>query len=420
MSWLRNVPPVARALRAIDRRAQEVWSRDRSSLRGAAAVGNRTFRIAIVAARGIVAHRLGLQAAALTYYTVFAVVPTLVVALWIMRWFDWLPVISSQLPGNVSAPTGNQMFHAALGMVLEAVDRTSEIAGGIVGLAALLFTMSKMFAFTERALHIIAASGERTPKFSRALAYVALMLIPPVMLAVSGVVLALLRRGRAGPLSRLLGAIPGLEIAFGIALGFAALWLAVALLYTAAARARIAFSSAVVGGGLAALALLVIFWVFAGVQIGVSQASAVGSGFFAFPVFLLWAFSSWYAILVGAEIAVGHRLDRVLVHGAATFRLDCAGERKAGVAIMLQLTRAAEAAPGARVTEDELGRDLRLPPAIVRDLCFRLVRRGLLEEDVRGFSLRADPGSVTTDDVADAVDRDPTLDQAGEPARSLP
>jgi membrane protein len=420
MSWLRNVPPIARALRAIERRAHLVWSRDRSSLRGAAAVGNRAFRIAIVAARGIVAHRIGLQAAALTYYTVFAVVPTLVVALWIMRWFDWLPVISARLPGNVSAPTGNQMFHAALGMVLEAVDRTSEIAGGIVGLAALLFTMSKMFAFTERALHIIAASGERTPKFSRALAYVALMLIPPVVLAVAGVLLALLRWGRAGPLPRLLGMIPGLEIAFGLALGFGALWLAVALLYAAAARARIAFSSAVLGGGLAALALLVIFWLFASLQIGVSTTSPVGSGFFAFPVFLLWAFSSWYAILVGAEIAVGHALDRVLVHGAATFRLDCAGERNAGVAIVLQLARAAEAVPGVPVTEDELARELRLPPAIVRDLCFRLVRRGLLAEDVRGFSLRAGADSVTTEAVADAVDRDPTLDQAGEPARSLP
>jgi membrane protein len=431
MSWLKNVPPIARALRALQRRAQLVWSRDRSSLRGAAAFGNRAFRVAILAVRGIVAHRLGLQAAALTYYTVFAMIPTLVVALWIMKWFDWLPVVSPALPGNFSAPTGNQLFHASLAMILDAVGRTSEIAGGVVGLAALLFAVSKMFGYTERALHIIAASGERTPKFSRALAYVALLLIPPVGVAVSGLLLALLRRGRSGPLSRFLTAIPGLEIGLGVAIGFAALWLAVSLLYAAAARARVAFTSAAVGGALAALALLVVFWVFASLQIGVSHASAVGSGFFAFPVFLLWAFSSWYAVLVGAEIAVGHGIDRVLVHGAATFRLDCAGERRAGVAIMLSLTRAAEAAPDAHVTEDELARDLRLPPAIIRDLCFRMVRRGLLDEDVRGFSLRADPDSVTTEAVADAIDRDPALaqalagqagpaGQAGEPARTRP
>jgi membrane protein len=313
------------------------------------------------------------------------------------------------------------MLHAALAMILDAVDRTSEIASGLVGLGALLFAVSKMFGFTERALHIIAASGQRTPKFSRALAYVALLLIPPVALAISGVLLALVRGSATNPLSRLLRSIPGLEVTLAIGLGFAALWLAVTLLYAAAARARIPFSSAAVGGALAALALPVIFWAFANFQIGVSHATAAGAGFFAFPVFLLWVFSSWYAVLVGAEIAVAHRVDRVLLHGAATFRLDGASERRAGIAIMLQLTRASAGKPGMTVTEDELARDLRLPPAIVRTLCFRLVQRGLLAEDVHGFSLRADPNRVTFDAVADAIDRDPALDgfelAAPEPTR---
>jgi len=149
--------------------------------------------------------------------------------------------------------------------------------------------------------------------------------------------------------------------------------------------------------------------VFANVQIGVSNANAVTSGFLAFPVFLVWAKASWYAVLIGAEIAVAHRTDSVLVHGAATFRLDCAGERKAGVAIILHLTRAAARAPGAAVSENELARDLRLPPAIVRELCFRLVRRGLLDEDVHGFHLRGDPEAMTSEVVSDAIDRDPSL-----------
>jgi virulence factor BrkB len=296
-------------------------------------------------------------------------------------------------------------------MILQAVDRTTELVSGIVGLAALLFAVSKMFGYTERALHIIAGSGQRTPKFSRVLAYVALMMIPPVALAVSGVSLFLLRGSQATRLGRLLAAIPGLEMTLGFVLAFGALWLAVTLLYTAAVRARIPFRSAVAGGVVAALALVVISWVFANLQIGVSHANAVTSGFLAFPVFLVWAKASWYAVLIGAEIAVAHRVDSVLVRGAATFRLDCAGERKAGVAIMLHLTRAVSGAPGSAVTEDELARDLRMPPSIVSDLCFRLVRRGLLGENVHGFYLRADPDAVTTEAIADAIDRDPALNE---------
>ena len=311
MSWLKNVPPIARVLRALERRAQLVWSRDRSSLRGGAAFRLRAFRIAILTVRGIVSHRLGLQAAALTYYTVFSIIPMLVVALWTMKWFNWLPIISPGLPGQLSAPTGNQMFHAALGMILDAVGRTSQIAGGVVGLAAFLFARSKMFSTRSACCTSSPPRANGRPSSSQALAYVALMLIPPVALVVSGLVLALLRQEALGSLSRLLAVIPGLEMGLGLAIGFGALWLAVTLLYAAAARARIAFPSAAAGGALAALALAVVFWIFASLQIGVSNASAVGSGFFAFPVFLLWAFSSWYAMLVGAEIAVAHSIDHV-------------------------------------------------------------------------------------------------------------
>ena len=126
MSWLMNVPPFARARRALKGRADRVWSRDRALLRGLAAFGNRTFRIAIHTIRGIVAHRIGLHAAALTYYTVFALVPTLVVALWVARASDRLPALSSALP--------------ALKMILlHSVDRTTALVSGIVGLGALLF-----------------------------------------------------------------------------------------------------------------------------------------------------------------------------------------------------------------------------------------------------------------------------------------
>ena len=83
----------------------------------------------------------------------------------------------------------------------------------------------------------------------------------------------------------------------------------------------------------------------------------------------------------------------------------------AGVAIVLQLTRAADAGSRAPVTEDELAHDLRLPPAIILELCFRMVRRGLLVENVNGFSLSAGTDNVAMDAVADAIDRDPALAQ---------
>ena len=404
-----NVPAFARAGRAVRRRTDGVWTRDRAELRGLPAFWTRAARIVVHAVRGIYAHRLGLQGAALTYYTVFAIVPLLVVLLWTAKAAHLLPAITAEMPSGVKVPTGNQMLSATLGQILEAVDRTTQFASGIVGLAALLFTISKLFAFTERALHIIAASGQRAPSLRRLLGYVAILFVPAALLAVSGVLLALLRGARRHGFTGLLGAIPGMDLALGILLGFGALWLAVTLLYSAAVRARIPFASAAVGGALASFAMLVVFWVFASFQIGASKANALGSGFLAFPVFLLWVFSSWYTFLVGAEIAVAHHVDGVLVHGASTFRLDCAGERRAGVALMVQLSE--RAAGGEKeVAADTLARPLRLPPSIVRELAFRLADRGLLSIGKEGFILVCDPSRTTAGRVADAVDRDPKLD----------
>jgi membrane protein len=409
MSWVLNVPAFARVGRAVRQRSAGVWSRDRAQLHGLPAFANRTARVAVLVGRGLLSHRLALQGAALTYYTVFAIVPLLVVLLWTLKAVHHLPAISPELPRGAYVPTGNQLLHASLGQVLEAVEETSHLASGVVGLAVLLFTISKLFAYTERALHIISASGQRAPSPWRFLGYVALLLVGPTLVAVSSVVLALLRGVRASGVSRLLTAIPGLELGIGIALGIGALWLAVTLLYASAARAQIPFASAAVGAAVSTIALLVVFWVFATFQIGASKASALSSGFLAFPVFLLWVFSSWLTFLIGAEIAVAHHADCVLVHGADAFRLDGAGERRVGLGIMVRVTELT--AGGERgVTADALARPLRLPPSLVRDLSFRLVDRGLLSAGRRGFALACDPRRTTASDVMDAVDRDPELD----------
>jgi membrane protein len=408
VTWLANVPAFARVRGVVRRRSMGVWERDRTALGVPAAFANRVGRIAILSVRGTFTHRLDVQSAALTYFTVFAIVPLLVVVLWTLKAVHHLPAISPELPAGVKVPTGNQLLHAALGQILEAVDRTSELTSGIVGLAVLLFAVSKLLRYTEHAMGVISASSQRMPRPWRALGYVALLLVPPTAVAVSGTLLALVRGAHGSLAVRLLGYVPHLRLAVGVAVGLAALWLVVTLLYFGAVRAQIPFWSAAVGAAVAAVALLVIFWVFATFQLGASKASALSSGFLAFPVFLLLVFSSWYTVLVGAEIAVAHHVDRVLPRGAVAFSLDNAGERQAAVALMERLAERAEGGVTAAPV-DTLAGELRLPPHLVRDLGVRLERRGLVSSGPRGFALACDPARTTSSRIVDAVERDPAL-----------
>jgi membrane protein len=398
---------------ALQARASAVWRRDRALLHGPAALANRSARVAILVGRGIVQHRLGLQSAALTYYTVFSLVPVLVVVLWIRRAVSHVsPVapVSEAVPSQDHLVHGNSELCKMVTRIFHAVQATSHATTGVLGLLALLYAITRLFRYSERALDIIAASERRPMRATRLLGYLALLILPPAVLVVSGLLVGAAHRVFEGPFGHLLGAVPGLKVAGGAAFGLGIVWLGITIFYSAAGRARIAFASAAVGGAFAAVGLPVVLWAFAEFQIGASRASATQSGLAAGPVFLLWVFSSWYVVLIGAEIAVAHGVERILIHGATTFHLDGLGEQEAGVAIMMRAAR------GGPVTVDGLARDLRLPPHLVRPICLRLAGRGLLRRTGDGFTLARRPDDIGLPAVLDAVERDPGLDAAHDEA----
>ena len=170
---------IRRARDAIEARAQDVWRRDRAPLRGWSALKHRALRIAIFTGRGFSAHQLGLQAAALTYYTVFSMVPLLVVVLWILKTLDRSPGAAPAMPVAREMTRGNAALHSMLGKLLENVNHTSQVTGGILGLIALFYAVIRLFAYTERALDRIASSTTRRPKLSRLFGYLALLMLPP-------------------------------------------------------------------------------------------------------------------------------------------------------------------------------------------------------------------------------------------------
>ena len=285
---------------AIESGARDVWRRDRASLGGWSAFKNRLLRVATFTVRGVFVHQLGLQSAALTYYTAFSLVPLLVVVLGILRIFDGSLAAEPAMPLAGEIARGNAALHTMLGRLLENVNHTSQVTGGIVGLVALVYAVVRLFAYTERALNRIASSTTRRPKLSRLFGYLALLGLPPLLGIIVGPLLGAAHGGLGGDIARLFGSAVRLKLAVAAILGLSALWLAIAIVYSAAARARIAFSSAAVGAAAAALLLVSVLWVFARFRSG-CRINSVQFGATAGPVFLLWAYSSWFVVLLGAE-----------------------------------------------------------------------------------------------------------------------
>jgi membrane protein len=386
--------------------ARAVWNCDRTRLRPGAAFLNRTLRVLVASVRGLGVHAIGIQAAALTYYTVFSIVPLLVILLWIVKALGHIPDVSPELPNAHRLAGGNAVLVSALHKLFENVNRTAAVTGGIVSAAAFTYAVIRLFAYTERALDRIASATRRRLKLTRLLGYVGLLLLLPLFVTVGGFVAALASNVLGSRVSAVLGSFRYLKAAVIAAFGLITLALAIAIFYSAAARARIAFRSATVGAAVAATLLALVLWIFGTFQIGMSRGNAVQFGATAGPALLLWTYASWYVLLFGAEVAVAHDLDRVLIHGAWTLRPDVAGREEAGIAVMLRASRTTGLPP-----MEALARELRLPPAVVRDLCLRLAARGLLRRTGSGrFVLAADPERTHVADVVDAIIHDPALD----------
>jgi len=422
----------------VKRYSRAVWSRDRAALGVWASLWTRVARVAIWSVRGLFVHKLSLQAAALAYYTLFSIVPVLVVALWILKLFHLIPylkpaeaqvaAITTATAEAASAPgpslaNANEFLREALRAILAAVDRAGRVQIGIVGLAALLYGVIRLIRHMEEAIDTIAGAGDRRPKHWRTLGYLALLVLPPAVLVVGALLRGLSRLPVGSTLAHalrwLLAALPLLKSALGVVIGMAILSLALAIFYASAARARIAFSSTLVGAALGALSLAVVLWAFARLQIGASSVGALESGMAAIPVFLLWSFTSWLVVLIGAQIAVAHELDGVLIHGARAWRLDAYQEQLAGVQIMVEATRRALSLQDGGATVNELARRFRLLPESVRDVGRRLLAAGLLRRSKAGdFRLACDPDRTSIRDVVAVIIGRPADDRSVSLARS--
>ena len=269
-----------------------------------------------------------MRAAALAYYTMFSIVPVLVVALWTLKLLNviphLMPAAAVQAIGSgeylpSAGESGNTLLRQAVRGILESVNRADRFQTGLAGLGALLYGVVRLLRHAQVALDTIAGARGYPPKYRRLLGYLALLLLPPALLIVSG----LARRVSEAPLGetvvraakRVLEAVPALRSAVSAGFGLAVVCLALTFFYASAARARIALRSSLIGAAVAALLLAAVLWIFASFQIGAARAGALASGMAALPVFLLWSFFSWLVILLGAQIAVAHERDEILVHG---------------------------------------------------------------------------------------------------------
>jgi membrane protein len=273
-----------------------------------------------------------LRAMALTYTTLFALVPALVVAFSVVQAFAGMGKISERvhefLLDNL-AVGARESIQPYLDRFVENAHLTS---AGLVGAAILVYSGISLFSDVERAVNDIWAIRRRRPIGQQVVIYWVGLTLGPLLLAGSVM---------AGHTARAWFAQSGIR-SLGVITGALLTCTFFTLTYFLVPYTKVKLRAALAGGFVAGVAWEVAKWGYAIFVARSVRYHAIYGSVAAVPIFLLWLYVSWTLVLFGAKVAftvqhakallrtrplAGTRSGREFLAGEAMIRIAIAFDR---------------------------------------------------------------------------------------------
>jgi membrane protein len=249
---------------------------------------------------------LRLRAMALTYISLFAIVPALVVAFSIVQAFTGMDALWRGIHGFLLdnlAVGARKSIEPYLDRFVQNAHATS---AGVVGGALLVFSAVSLFGYVERAVNEIWTVRRARSLPQRALIYWAGLTLGPFLLAGS------VALGHAVG-TFLSGATLGQLLARVAAVFLSCVLFTALYLFVPATRVRV--HAAVAGGVVAGVAWELAKGLYTFAVARFFRYHAIYGSVAAIPIFLLWLYVSWTLALVGARLSFVVQHARVLLRG---------------------------------------------------------------------------------------------------------
>lgn len=262
----------------------------------------RQLRILVLALRGFREDKVLLRAPALTFYSMFSIVPIAALAFGIAKGFGLEMYVERQMQ---LALAGREEVYTWVMEIIDSFFR--ETSGGAVavgGLSILLYTITMLLVNIEDSFNEIwqvRKSRSWSRKFSD---YFAMMFIAPLFFIIAGVATVFLNTQIQEAGDTLFSPV----LLFMVqTIPYLMLWMVFTLLYMIMPNTNVKFSSAVVAGIFAGTIFQLVQWGYVAFQIGAARYGAIYGSFAALPLLLLWMQVSWIVVLFGAELAFANQ-----------------------------------------------------------------------------------------------------------------
>ena len=318
-----------------------------------------------------------LRASALTYYTLFAIVPIFALFFGVAKGFELDQWLREELISRMSE------HKEILNRLLAFADTTlRETKGGLVaGIGALVLCWSvvKMIGNIELAFNRVWKVQKSRTIFRKFTDYLSFLVIAPVMLAAAGsatVMVSRVLRELSEKHTLISYGRPIIE--FGIqCVPYLLVWMLFTFIYSFLPNTRVKFKAALFGGVISGTIFLVLQMGYVLVQMALSRYNVIYGSFSALPLFLIWMYLNWLIMLFGVTLCY---LYQHFDYDSKRAR-DCdrTPADKRMLALMLAAEVTNEFAEGKKPsTAVELSRKLDISETLTNELLYKLVQCNVL------------------------------------------
>jgi membrane protein len=339
----------------------------------------RQLRMIILAFRGFDEDKCSLRASALTYYSLLSVVPVAAMAFGIAKGFGLQKLLEREIMEQFR---GQEEVIARVMEFARSMLETTKgglIAG--VGVAFLFYLIIKLLGNIEKSFNDIWGVTHARSLFRRISDYLSIMLIAPLLLAMSGSVTVFIRTQIEHFTQRisLLGPLSPLILFSLKLLPFLVIWALFTFMYVFLPNTKVRVRAALVGGIVAGTMFELGQWGYIAFQVGVAKYGAIYGSFAALPLFLIWLHISWMIVLFGAEISFATQNVDTYEFEFDALRVKPSFKRILALRIANLCVK--DFCNGQRPRDaEEISRVLEIPIRLVNQILFELVQSGVLSE----------------------------------------
>ena len=253
----------------------------------------RSYRLLYYTVRGVNLHRTFVESAALTLYTMFALVPLLALVLLILGRLGSLQPAIDLL--YVAFAEWSSLLDKVLDTARAAADNLPNGIFAIIGIGTLLWAIFAVFRSVEESFNHIWGIRRTRRFWKRYLAYLVIAIVVPALwgLATSFTL----------DLFRFIGLSGGMSVAVERLISVAITSLGATLLYKYLPYTPVAWRNAWRSGIIAGVLLMLWQWGYVYVQGYMTSYNTIYGSFAAIPLFIIWLQWSWNIILFGCELS---------------------------------------------------------------------------------------------------------------------